>query len=291
MKFALPMMLALFLLIPNDPDQDLVEEIWSHWERREMRISDIAIAYSSKIIMKNRRDDRGGLALFGMNGTVYCREDSKMKGNISGTYSTEEILLPDFFIRALSVNLNDTPQTKATLIDREEAVNGFGALSRILQLTRPSQIGRPTEYSVQSKSDFNGNECLVIQRKLEVDDWQIVVNLFLREDLDFLPVRQLVNSRRRGKDLVHMELVVSYGMVGGFNLPKSWVLRETFDPNGPESSERKTTCVLTSVEIGQEVANERIQIELPAGTELRDLRTDPESKEVLAESRLYSLNN
>lgn len=290
MRFALQLLIVVLPVTSYGADQDLLGGIWASWEKSEERCPSIEISYKSHVVTgSERQDDKVGIALLGKNGSVYCREDSKTKGKISYTYSSEGLLLPKFAIRALVVNYRDPPQTTATLVDHHDAVTGFGELSQILQLTRPSQIGRATDYTVQPKSNYNGNECLVIQRKHDAGDTNFDVTLFLREDLDYLPVRRVVTSRRRGKEFAHTELEVSYEEIDDLDFPKTWVLRETFFPGTPKTSTRKTSSVRTSIEIGREIPKERFRIELPIGTKLTDVRTDLKSEEVLEGSRAYSL--
>lgn len=289
MELSLANSLVVFTLILPLADRSPLDDIWAAWQERERRCSTVEIAYKSHMRSgAERRDNGQGIAIFGPNGRMYCKSEASFKGRADGTYTIEELVLSEVGIRSVGGTRNGKVMSTARLTDRHAAISHFSELSTAMQLFRPASIAPMDDYSIQPKSKIDGKTCHVIQRTEEVGGNLITVTLFLRESLDFLPVRRVVSARTpQGEEYIHMELKVSYDLIGENHIPKAWVLNESLRPDSANPTTKTISCLRTRVEVNADISDARFRIELQEGTKLSDLREESRSVEVLEEPRVY----
>ena len=267
-------------------EDDVLNRIWSHWAERESKCASIDIEYTThaKLSSFDRRDTKRVTVSFDPKGRMYCKTITATKGEGEGTYSTEELILDEFGINYFAIN--DTNKI-ASLFTRSTSLLRVSELTTTSQLFRPALSSSKDNYRLQPDVVVDGKPCNVVERTYDAAGDKVTITLFLLEELDFLPIRRVVEFHNNGRVSIRSELTVSYEKIQNTHFAKAWTLRETAEPGGPNSSTRSTTAVRTNIKIGDALPAERFSMKLDLGTKVEDHRKEPKFVETLQQPRIY----
>jgi len=286
-------LLTLACCVPQASSADVLDDIWTAWRNREANCGDIRMEYTSHVIRtmadpqtkQSRRSTSQGTSTvhFTTDGRIHAEtvlEETNSTDNKLGKGTTLELTCED---TDLTYYVGGPAIIRGIEGRGKHRTNEVGVLSQVMFLTAAAE---KTAYTKEPQTELGGKQCVVLSRSYEHSKGHTAtIRHYLREDLGFLPIKTTYEIRSAAGEDSNMTTTIAYDQVDGIYVPKVWTIDQSLGLNTPAVLKVRTTALRKGVQLNLDLAPDVFQVELATGTQLRDFRGDPPTKELLSEPR------